>query len=373
MHILFAASFRKGNFADFIYRALKRMGHEVTWLAPVDCPYPDSVKTRFDVDIAAAVRDMPRKPDIFLFTDASEGMAFLPRGVAECGIPTAFWALDNHLNLRWHKEYCALFDYAFFTQYDRMVKTRRFYGYPHLHWLAYCCDDLSHADSGLPRDIEAGHVGGITPDRKKFFAALERQGVHVTVNDRFLLREEVGHFYSRCKIVLNICARYDLNMRSFEAPAAGALVIGQKKLDSAFFRIFTPGVNCDVHWFDDAAAVIKKYLADDELRRRVAEAGKTLVLGGHTYRHRLDDLLAVCAGGITTRRTALRGTWRAHLKMALTLWNRQFNQKQEAFLELKKAFAQNPVGAAAHLALYGLLRAGEKLEKLRMQMDKAPV
>ncbi|MBI5636966.1 MAG: glycosyltransferase [Nitrospinae bacterium] len=372
MHILFAASFRKGNFADFIYHEIKRMGHEITWLTPVDCPYADSIKTRPDVDVAAAARDMPQKPDIFLFTDTSEGIAFLPRGVAECDIPTAFWALDNHLNLRWHKEYCALFDYAFFTQYDRMVQTRRFYGYPHLRWLAYCCDPQAHAGIGVERDIDVGHVGGVNSDRIKFFAALERQGVTVTTtNIPYFGR--VGPFYSRCKIVLNVSARYDLNMRSFEAPAAGALVIGQKSLDSGFYRIFTPGVNCDVHWFDDAAAVVKKYLADDELRRRMAEAGKTLVLGGHTYRHRLDDLLTVCAGGITERRTALRGTWQAHLKMALTLWNRQFNQKQEAFLELKKACARNSAGTAAYLARYGLLRAGEKLEKLRVQMGKAPV
>lgn len=373
MHILFAASFRKGNFADFTYHAIKRMGHGVTWLSPGDCPYTDSVNSPTNVDIAGVARDMPRKPDLFLYLDTSEGVPFLPRRVLECGIPTAFWALDNHLNLRWHKEYCALFDYAFFTQYDHMVKTRRFYGYPHLHWLAYCCDRQAHADGGVERDIDVGHVGGVTPDRKKFFAALERQGVHVTTNSRYLVCGEVGAFYSRCKIVLNVCARYDLNMRSFEAPAAGALVIGQKRLDSGFSRIFTPGVNCDVHWFDDAAAVIKKYLADDELRRRVAEAGKAVALGGHTYDHRLGDLLKVCAGGVTERRAALRGTWRARLKMGLTLWNRQFNRKREAAEELKRAFGANPAGAAAYLARYGLLRAGEKLEKLRMQMGKAPV
>lgn len=373
MHILFAASFRKGNFADFMYHALEQMGHRLTWLTPGECPYAGSVRVASDINIAHVVRDMSEKPDIFLFTDTSEGIAFLPRGVAECDLPTAFWALDNHLNLRWHKEYCALFDHVFFTQYDRMAAAQAAYGYPHLHWLAYCCDRQAHADIGVERDIDVGHVGGITPDRKKFFAALERQGVHVTTNGRFLLREEVGHFYSRCKIVLNICARYDLNMRSFEAPAAGALVIGQKKLDSSFYRIFTPGVNCDVHWFDDAAAVIKKYLADDGLRRRVAEAGKAVTLGGHTYHHRLEELLSVCAGGITARRTALSGTWQAHLKMALTLWNRQFNQKREAFLELKKAFGQNPAGAAISLAHYGLLRIQEKWEKFRWSLQKAPV
>ena len=373
MDILFAASFRKGNFADFTYHALKRMGHRVTWLSPGDCPYADSVTIPADLDIAGFVRNMPLQPDLFLFTDTSEGIAFLPRGVAECGITTAFWALDNHLNLRWHKEYCALFDYAFFTQYDRMVKTRAAYGYPHLHWLAYCCDSQAHADGGVARDIDVGHVGGLTLARKRFFAALERQGVHVTINSRYLVCEEVGAFYSRCKIVLNVCARYDLNMRAFEAAAAGALVIGQQKLDSGFSRIFTPGVNCGVHWFDDAAAVIKKYLADGDLRRRVAAAGKTLALGAHTYDHRLGDLLRVCAGGVTERRAALRGNWQAHLKMGLTLWNRQFNRKREAAEELRRAFGMNSAAAAACLARYGLLRAEEKLEKLRMQMGKAPV
>jgi len=373
MQILFAASYRKGSFADFVYRALKRMGHGVTWLTPNDCPHADAVRVPPDVDIAAAARDMAGTPDLVLFADTSEGIAFIPRGVAECAIPTAFWALDNHLNLRWHKEYCALFDYAFFTQYDRMMRVRNAYGYPHLHWLAYCCDGSAHADTAVTRDIDVGHVGGITPAREKFFRRLAREGTPVTLNDRYLVREEVGAFYSRCKVALNVSARYDLNLRSFEASAAGALVIGQKRLDSGFSRIFTPGVNCDVHWFDDASAVIKKYLADDGLRRRVAEAGKALALGGHTYTHRLEELLKACAGGVTERRMRLRGGWEENLRMGLTLGNPQFRYKREAAALLRRAFGQNPAGAAAAVAHYGLLRAGEKLAKFRMQMGKAPV
>ncbi len=372
MRIIFAANWKKGNFADMALDALRRMGCEILFLTPVDCPHPEALKVAPDIDIAAFIAAEPKSYDLFIFADCSERVPFVPRNVAAVSIPTAFWALDNHLNLRWHKEYCALFDYAFFTQYDRMKKAADIYGYPHLHWLPYCGDDKFHADRGVERDIDVGMVAAVTPARRRFFDALEAKGVRVTLNDRYLVLDEVGEFYSRCKIVLNVSARYDLNMRAFEAAIAGALVIGQRELDSSFRRIFTPGKDCDVHWFDDAADVIKKYLADDALRAALAKAGQKKVLEGHTYRHRFAAMFDICKQGTTPRRAALPGTWKGHIKMALTLGHNQFRLYREAWRELAAAFLKNPPGAAIYILRFACHHLLDKLEKRRMVRSKAP-
>jgi hypothetical protein len=373
MRILYATTYRHGNVTDLLYRAMKRMGLDVVFITPVKAPYEDAIQVKPDLNLPDFVKNLSPKPDIYLFADVLDRIPFLPRGVLELDCTTVHYAMDNHLNLRWQKEYCGLFDYAFFTQFDRMEQTKKMYGYTHLHWLPYCCDETYHRDFGLDRTINVGFVAGITPDRQKFLESLARKGVPVTINDRFLAFEEVGEFYSRCKIVLNVSARYDLNMRAFEACCAGALTVGQKYLDSSFAKIFTPGENTLVHDFDDAADVIKEALATPAKTREMAENGKKIVLSGHTYIHRMKRLMEICAGGVSNDRILERGSWLGDMKLGLTFQHPQFRLSSESMQALGKAFSKNPAGATAYAMKYAGLRIIEKAEKFRLSLGKAPI
>ncbi|MBI3581125.1 MAG: glycosyltransferase family 1 protein [Nitrospinae bacterium] len=372
-HVLLATNFKEHHLGWYVYRALKSLGHRVTVASPLDGPAEELVKVPEDVNMPEFVRGMTDKPDIFLFVETSAGNRFFPRGLLELDIPTAGWLGDNYLNFRWHKEYCAMFDYAFFCQLGRMRLAQKIYRYEHLHWLPFAADEEYHRDFNLERDIDVGYVGSVIPEKRKFFDKMEKAGVPVRFNEVFLKREDVGRYNSRCKIVYNICARFDVNLRTFEACLAGALLVGQRVIDEGFFEIFTPGVDCDVHDFDDAPEIIKKYLADPERLRRVALAGQNLVAEKHTYRRRMEELLRACSAGVTQRRLDFAKSYLADLKMALVYGHPSFKMKREAGEHFQRAFKMNFFGSILYLARYAYWRVTEKIEKTIWEAGKRPV
>lgn len=374
MNILLLTNYKRGGHLGFItHRTLTRMGHAVTLATPLACDLPGALIVPEDVDAVALVNSLPVKPDLLLWVESSVGNRFLPRRVIEVDIPTACWLGDNYLNHRWHKEYCALYDYAFYAQLGRMELARRIHGYSHLHWLPWGADEEFHRDFHRERDIDVGYVGSIIKDKIRFFQKMEEGGIPVAFNKTFLSGEQVGEYYSRCKIVYNICARFDVNPRTFEACCAGALLVHQRVIDEGFYRIFTPGENCGVHDFDDAPDVIRKWLADPEARGRAAAAGQKLVLEKHLYWHRMQELLETVKGGVTGRRRAEATGHHGHLRTALTFQHPHFRLRKEAAREFKAAFAVNFSGSALYLLKYAFWRIVEKLEKLKWEMEKRPV
>lgn len=371
MHILLAGSFRKANSSvDFLYHAIKRAGCGVTYIGPLDCEYDEFVKVPQDVDVKEFVNNMETPPDLFLFVEGQTYHYFFPKGIMELEIPTAYWATDNYLNFRWNKEYHALFDYTFFVQENR-IKLAQKAGADNLYWLPFAADEVFQRDHNVDRDIDVGYVGTVIADKKRYFDKLEKKGIKVETPETFV--DEIGEYYSRCKIVYNICARFDTNVRVFEAPAAGALLINQANVDSGFYRIFTPGVNADVHDFDDAADVIRSYLNDPEKLKKVAKAGKKTVLEGHTYRHRLEEILRVTSDGVTESRLKRRDSYISNVKAALTYQHPNFRLRKRALAELKLALRKDFFSTILHIIKYAAFRVYEKAEKLYWKLGKAPV
>ena len=103
---------------------------------------------------------------------------------------------------------------------------------------------------------------------------------------------ELFSIYSQARIVVNYAINNDLNMRIFEAMAAGALVLNNRIKDNGFEDIFSPGQDCVV--FDDPTTgelkrLIDHYLSHREDGERIARAGFTLA-ERHTYRERLREI-----------------------------------------------------------------------------------
>src|SRR5690606_24001604 len=82
----------------------------------------------------------------------------------------------------------------------------------------------------------------------------------------------------------------DVNMRVFEAMAAGALLITDDA--DGLDDLFVNGRDLIVYKDDDdAMALIQHYLEDDEARERIAQSGQQRVLQEHTYACRLQTML----------------------------------------------------------------------------------
>ncbi len=111
-------------------------------------------------------------------------------------------------------------------------------------------------------------------------------------------QRRLATLYGERQRVLNIINRNNvsggLNMRCFEAPAAGACLVSENMTD--LVRVFTPGE--DVVAFDDPGQLSEQLAAlGDAKLAAIARAGQHTVLSAHTYRHRLRELLATYVDG----------------------------------------------------------------------------
>ncbi len=107
---------------------------------------------------------------------------------------------------------------------------------------------------------------------------------------------QLARLYGEHQRVLNIINRDNvsggLNMRCFEAPAAGAALVSEHITDLE--RIFVPGEN--VIAFKDPAELSTQLAQISEAKlAEIARAGQHTVLSAHTYSHRLRELISTYA------------------------------------------------------------------------------
>jgi spore maturation protein CgeB len=91
---------------------------------------------------------------------------------------------------------------------------------------------------------------------------------------------------------LRVAGPYANNMRLYEATGVGTLLLTDAKENLG--ELFEPGREVVAYSdADDLAAKIRRYLADDEERSRIARAGQERTLREHTYGRRMADLAAI--------------------------------------------------------------------------------
>jgi spore maturation protein CgeB len=122
------------------------------------------------------------------------------------------------------------------------------------------------------------------------------RGDHIP-NDR------LGRAYASAKIVLNdhwpdMRARGFLSNRLYDVLASGGFVISDAAagIDAEF-----EGAVVTYTDRDELRRLVDEYLANDELRRTMAERGRRIVLARHTFAHRIERLLEVVDGLETVR------------------------------------------------------------------------
>src|SRR5262249_52505927 len=105
--------------------------------------------------------------------------------------------------------------------------------------------------------------------------------------------EEMARTYSASRLVFNRGIRNDVNMRVFEAVACGSLLVTNELDDNGQPELFQDGVHLAT--YRDAGELLDKcrfYLANEELLEKIARAGGEHALARHTYRQRMETLLA---------------------------------------------------------------------------------
>lgn len=101
---------------------------------------------------------------------------------------------------------------------------------------------------------------------------------------------------ARSKVAVNqhigVAGEYANNLRLYEATGMGAMLLTDVKTNLA--EIFEPGVECVAYDGPDACArLIKYYLAHDDERRKIAEAGQRRTLREYNYDERCKQLVEI--------------------------------------------------------------------------------
>jgi spore maturation protein CgeB len=215
----------------------------------------------------------------------------------------------------WFMKALPLYDFVFTPRRANIEDLRRL-GCRIVQYLPFGYSSQVHfpeaASAGLSSDVL--FAGGADPDRVPWISALLRQGISVGLYGGYWDRYSETREHARgnadpptlrraaaaTKVALCLVRRANRDghaMRTFEIPAMKACMVVEKTQDH--LELFGPEGNA-VLYFDSIPEMVEKVrwlLQRPEERHILAENAYRLVVeGGHTYRHRLQTMLAQASG-----------------------------------------------------------------------------
>jgi hypothetical protein len=283
----------------FDERAAMR-GVELCTFGPPDRMLVDGVHFPFDVafdpstgswdELAAA---LPRgfRPDVLVLYWPDQEP--LPAGLEHCPVPVVGVISDYNLSLPYLVGLWPFFDVLLCDRSGEDLFRRLSFADVR-YWCQFAHKRPFHRllpEAG-PRDIDVGFAGNLNPVVQRERApwldrvrALGDTGTCVEVVGG-VHGEAYGRFLNRCRIGWNRSIRGEMNLRAFEVPACGALLLMERSnLEVADF--FVPGEQCVLYGDDDFETVVGELLGDRARCERIAAAGHRRV-----QEHRLGNRLA---------------------------------------------------------------------------------
>lgn len=286
MNTLLGYGYHPWATATYMQRSLEARA-EVTFVGAPGQARPGFAATG---DLGQIVASLPAKPNLYLYVDSSEPRYF-PRGLADLGFPTACYLVDVHLRQRELARQAMFFDYAFSTQRD-FVGVLRKAGHPQVHWLPLACDPQVHRRHDVPKRYDIGFIGSVRGGYERRGALLARLAGRFTTNDyqRALAPSEMAHVYSEARLVFNCSLRHEINMRAFEGPASGSLLLTDR-IGNGLDELFTDREHVVMYDDDRLVELAEEFLRDEAARERIAANGYEHVRAHHTYDHRIETIL----------------------------------------------------------------------------------
>lgn len=234
------------------------------------------------------------EPELLIWS--SLALLALPEGLEQAPCPTLAIAHDWHLNTQACLENAARFD---FVVGDRaFVELLRKQGHTHCApWIGYSFQPGNHQLwPGMEREWDLSFIGDLSylhhPRRTQDLARLRRLSppYRILIGSHYYGQDYV-RILNQSKIVFNRSVRGELNMRSFEAAACGALLLLERD-NLEVHTLFQDGVSCVLYGDDDLEDKIIHYLQHAESRQRIAAEGMRLVHTQHSPEQRFRELLA---------------------------------------------------------------------------------
>lgn len=210
--------------------------------------------------------------------------------------PVAYWASDTHINngqpgdsYPYRLETAKKADIVFVAQKRAQEEFKR--DGVNAIWLPHAVEPLAYPKGELltkKYDVcFVGHVNNKT--REDALDRLFSEFPNFYYGQA--LFDDAARKFAESKIVFNISMTDDLNMRTFEAMATGSFLL--TSWIPTLEELFEDGKHLVLYRsLDEMVDKAKYYLAHDEEREKIAQAGYEEVIAKHTMQHRVNVILS---------------------------------------------------------------------------------
>lgn len=303
------------NIDAAVKRALGQLGHPTGFYHPKE--FPERLR-----------EFTPGSWDLVLMLDGRELPAEAVNHFRAVGIRTALWLVEDPYEIDVEIGYSPLFDVVF-TIEEGCLDVHRQAG----------AKEVYHLPLGMNEEIfrpitpDSDHSADITlvghgfENRRRFldeastglkgwqvrlvgywWEQLEHRDMYAPLHrPEIIPPPEAARYYNSAKINLNVhrspddptlklnqlrCPGWSPNNRLFEIAGTGGFILSDFR--RGLPNIFTP--DQEIVTFEGPEEFLDKvrfYLPRESLREEIGQRARELVLSGHTYRHRLERLLAL--------------------------------------------------------------------------------
>jgi hypothetical protein len=291
MKILIIASLTPTTTANYFLTAFRQSGHELFICSDIPGPQINLVVTGL-VDAEAVMRRASFAADALVFFEGGS-MRLLPDTSKVKSCPTAWYAIDTHMDFDKHMRIGRMFDMSFVAQKQYLPGLTEA-GVRQVHWLPLAfAPELAPA---MPpdRDVDIAYVGSenvqMHPQRSALLNALRTQFGSTHFGRASPL--EMGRIYAGAKLVFNRSVNNDVNMRFFEAMGAGAVLLTDRIVGNGAEDLFDEGRHYLTYsGEDDLVQLSRALLADPERIQQIGQEAFHHIMKTHTYQHRVDEMV----------------------------------------------------------------------------------
>jgi spore maturation protein CgeB len=264
-------------------------------------------------DVSKVISQCSREPDLAIEIDGYG--SFHLAGYRSLGIPTAYWAIDSHINLDFQRNIASDFDCVFVAQKDYTDSFRQVAD--HVSWLPLAVDPETHRRFTVDKQFDIGYVGSFyDPERLAEHSKLaafwfsqtafkERMRLlkHLSAKYNLVVSnnawgENQAKVYNLCKIGFNHSIGGDLNLRVFEVMSSGTMLLTDR-IGNGLTELFEDREHLVTYTAGDLDDLVDYYLVNESDREKIADQGQQIVRKKHTYEVRMKQMLAELTRGRT--------------------------------------------------------------------------
>lgn len=246
-------------------------------------------------DVILELQELRKEPN-YIFVYYPETIE-IPHKIYRYPYPLIAFVCES--NVRYHviREYCNIFDFVILDTkelYDSL-SAEGFKNIAYINWWGNHPHYHSKMIDFNEKDIDLLFIGNLNSDvqeeRGRILFEIASFGFNNAVITTGLYEEEYGMLLNRAKIVFNLNVRCEVNMRCFEAPATGAMLLVDDNPNVR--KYYNPGKECITYErnnIDDILAKIQYYLKNDAERIEIAKKGY-LRAKNYTYKSIINKII----------------------------------------------------------------------------------